>query len=90
MLSDGHVILIDNDRIRVNRLVLKPGESSKLHTHALNGLGLTLYESKIEITAPGAGPRVLESKAGDFVWQASGTSHTIRNIGKTVFEGNRH
>ncbi len=85
-LSDGHLILIDNARVRVNRLRLKPGESSKLHTHQMPGLGITLYDSKIEISSPGGATRTLEPKAGDHVWQNAGTTHLIRNIGSTVFE----
>jgi quercetin dioxygenase-like cupin family protein len=85
ILSDGHVILIDNDRVRVNRLVLKPGESSKLHTHRMHGLGIALYDSKIEIIGPDGTKRRLEPKAGDQVWQNAGTTHVITNIGSNAF-----
>lgn len=84
-LSDGHIVLIDNPRVRVNRLALQPGESSKLHTHPLNGLGVILYDSRIEMSVPGGDPRVMEPKAGDFVWQTAGTAHAIKNIGSSVF-----
>ena len=86
ILSDGHVIVFENARVRVNRLVLKPGESSKLHTHQMHGLGLILYDSKIEISAPDGSRRTIESKAGDFVWQNAGITHTIKNIGSEVLE----
>jgi quercetin dioxygenase-like cupin family protein len=86
ILSDGHAIVLENARVRINRLILKAGESSKLHTHRLHGLGITLYDSKIEITAPGGRSRTLDSKAGDFVWQNAGTTHTIKNVGSSVFE----
>jgi mannose-6-phosphate isomerase-like protein (cupin superfamily) len=86
ILSVDHVILIDNPQVRVNRLVLKPGESSKLHTHTRNGLGIIVYDAKIEITSPGTSPRLLDVKAGGFQWQAAGTTHVIKNIGSTVFE----
>jgi mannose-6-phosphate isomerase-like protein (cupin superfamily) len=86
ILSDGHMILIDNARVRVNRLILKPGESSKLHTHQMRGVGIILYDSKIEMSSPGDASRVLEPKAGDHVWQNAGTTHMIKNIGSTVFE----
>jgi mannose-6-phosphate isomerase-like protein (cupin superfamily) len=86
ILSDGHLILVDNDRVRVNRLVLKPGESSKMHTHQMRGLGIVLYDSKIEIGAPDGTMRRLEPKAGDHVWQDAGTTHIIKNIGSSVFE----
>ncbi len=86
VLSDGHVILIDNDRVRINRLILKPGESSKMHTHQMHGLGLVLFDSKIEISLPDGTKRNLEAKAGDAVWQNKGTAHVIKNTGTTVFE----
>ena len=86
ILSDGHVILIDNDRVRVNRLVLKPGESSKLHTHQMRGLGIILYDAKIELIASDGTKRKLEPKAGDHVWQNAGTTHIIKNTGANVFE----
>jgi quercetin dioxygenase-like cupin family protein len=86
ILSDGHVILIDNDRVRVNRLVLKPGESSKMHTHPMHGLGIILYDSKIELIAPDGAIRKLEPKAGDYAWQNAGTTHIIKNVGSSVFE----
>lgn len=86
ILSNGHVILIDNDRVRINRLVLKPGESSKMHRHNMHGLGVVLYDSKIELIAAEGSKRMLEPKAGDSVWQNAGTTHIIRNVGSTVFE----
>ena len=86
ILSDGHVIVIDNARVRINRLVLRPGESSKLHTHQMPGLGIVLHDSKIEISSAEGTPRILEPKAGDFVWQDAGTTHMIKNIGSKVFE----
>jgi len=85
-LTDRHVVLIDNERIRVSRLVLKPGESSKPHTHPMNSLGIILYDAKIEISGPAGSPQIIESKAGEFAWQASGTTHVIRNIGTKIFE----
>ena len=86
ILSDDHVILIDNDRVRVNRLVLKPGESSKMHTHHMHGLGIILYNSTIELIAPDGTKRKLDAKAGDYAWQNAGTVHIIKNIGSKVFE----
>ena len=82
ILSDGHVIVIDNDRVRVNRLALKPGESSKMHTHQMRGLGIVLYDSKIENTASDGTKRRLEPKAGDHVWQGSGDGSRLCALGR--------
>ncbi len=86
ILSENHLVLIDNERVRVSRLILKPGESSKLHTHRMHGLGIVLYDSKVEISTADGTKRKLKSKAGDFVWQNAGTTHIIKNIGSKVFE----
>jgi uncharacterized cupin superfamily protein len=85
-LTEAHVVLVNNARVRVSKLILKPGESSKPHTHPFNGLGIAIHDSKIEISSPGLAPRIVESKTGDVVWQKAGTAHTIKNVGETVFE----
>ena len=72
--------------MRVNRLVLRPGESSKMHTHQMHGLGIILYDSMIELTSPDGTKRKLDAKAGDFAWQNAGTTHIIKNTGSKVFE----
>lgn len=86
ILSENHLVLIDNEKVRVSRLILKPGESSKLHTHQMHGLGVIVYDSKIEISTPDGTTRKLEPKSGDSVWQNAGTTHIIKNTGSTVFE----
>lgn len=86
VLSPGHAILISNVKVRVNRLILKPGESSVMHAHTRNGLGIIVYDAKIEIVTQGAAPRSMDVKAGDVAWQTAGTTHTIKNTGSTVFE----
>lgn len=85
-LTDAHIVEIDNERVRVSRLILKPGESSKPHTHKLSGLRVMLYDSRVETTTSDGTRRIIDVKAGHFVWQAAGTAHTIKNVGKTVFE----
>src|SRR5262249_24874540 len=34
--SPGHSIVLDNERVRVERLVLEPGQSTNTHTHGLS------------------------------------------------------
>jgi quercetin dioxygenase-like cupin family protein len=84
-LIDLKAILIDNSRVRVNRRVLKPGETTGPHTHALNCLSVAVYDAEVEISSSGAAARTIKAKAGDVVWQAAGTSHAIKNVGSTDF-----
>ena len=57
-----------------------------MHTHQMHGLGIILYDSKIELIATDGTKRKLEPKAGDHAWQNAGTTHIIKNIGSHVFE----
>jgi quercetin dioxygenase-like cupin family protein len=82
---DGRSVLVDNDRIRATRRVLKPGEYTSVHTHTTDGLSVILYDGKVEITSGGKSATV-QTKAGDVAWQAAGTTHMIKNIGTSVFE----
>lgn len=84
-LTDRDTVLISNERVRVVRRVLKPGESSKMHTHPRNGVGIVIYDAKVEISAPNTDTRVIEAKSGDVVWQTAGLVHLIKNVGTTDF-----
>ena len=84
-LIDVNAILIDNPVVRVNRRVLKPGETTGPHTHVLNCLSVAVYDAEVEISSSGAPARTIKAKVGDVVWQAAGTNHSIRNVGATDF-----
>ena len=82
----GHTILLDNDRVRVEQLVLEPGQSTGLHKHTMPGLGVSVSGGKVVIESPGQTPQTVELKAGDFRWRDGATTHSIKNIGKSRFE----
>jgi quercetin dioxygenase-like cupin family protein len=84
-LIEMNAILIDNPRVRVNRRVLKPGETTGPHTHVLNCLSVAVYDAEVEISSSGMAARTIKARAGDVVWQAAGTNHSIRNVGSTDF-----
>jgi quercetin dioxygenase-like cupin family protein len=84
--SPGHSIVLENDRVRIERLILEPGQSTKTHTHNLSALSVFLTTSKVRIESPGAKPETIEYKPGDFRWRAAPVTHSIKNIGSTRFE----
>ncbi|MDM7922450.1 MAG: hypothetical protein QUS14_09125, partial [Pyrinomonadaceae bacterium] len=84
-LNERETVLISNERVRVVRRVLKPGESTGIHKHPLNGLAIVIYDARIEISTPGSAASIVDAKAGDVVWQAAGMSHSIKNVGTTDF-----
>ncbi|MCI0487027.1 MAG: hypothetical protein L0229_10545 [Blastocatellia bacterium] len=82
----GHTVVLDNERIRVERLILEPGQSTGLHKHTMPGLGVAVSGGKVVIESVGQKPQTLELKAGDFRWRDGATAHSIKNIGKSRFE----
>ena len=84
-LSERDSVLISNERVRVVRRILKPGESTGVHKHPLNGLGIVIYDARIEISTPGSAASIVDAKAGEVVWQTAGMSHSIKNVGTTDF-----
>jgi beta-alanine degradation protein BauB len=81
----GRTPILENDRVRVYRLSLQPGEAQAMHTHPLPGLVVTLSAAEIEVKANGK-PVTHPVKSNDVSWQAGGATHSIRNVGRTRFE----
>ncbi|HVS80862.1 MAG TPA: amidohydrolase family protein [Pyrinomonadaceae bacterium] len=79
--------ILENERVRVYRLSLAPGESTEIHTHLLSGLGVAITTGEIEVITEGRDkPDRLKLPAGDLRWRAGAVTHSIKNVGKTRFE----
>jgi len=81
----GRDPILENDRVRVYRLSLAPGESIAMHTHPLPGVVVTITAAEIEVTADGKSV-THPVKSNDVSWRAGGVTHSIRNVGQTRFE----
>ena len=80
--------IFENERVRVYRVALEPGQSTPLHTHSLPGLAVSIFTSEIEVTTEGkAAPDRLTLPAGDLRWRAGSVTHSIKNVGQTPFIG---
>lgn len=84
--SPGHTIVLENDRVCVERLILEPGQSTNTHTHNLSALSVFLTNAKVLMESPGQKPQEIEYKPGDFRWRDAPVTHSIKNIGATRFE----
>lgn len=82
----GQTLVLENDRVRVYRLVLAPGQSTETHTHALRGLGVAISEGKIAFGVPGEKSKAVKFKPGDYLWHEGGITHSLRNVGPAPFE----
>ena len=83
----GREPILENDRVRVFRVTLAPGEATPKHTHPLPGLSIALADAEIEITTEGQStPDRLPVKSADVRWRAGAVTHSVKNVGKTPFE----
>lgn len=77
--------VLDNERARVYRITLEPGQSTTVHTQA--GLSIAITAGDIEVTIQGnRTPDRLSRIAGDIHWRANPVTYSMKNIGKMTFE----
>ena len=77
---------LDNELVRVERLILEPGQSTGRYTVPRSGLLIAAHDGMISVERPGSTAHRIEMKAGDFEWHTGPATHTITNIGKTRFD----
>ena len=74
-------VVLDNDHVRVVRVVIKPGEKLEMHSHGAN-IVYSLTSGKAKYTSPDGKTEEREMKAGQAVW-SDGVTHGTENIGTT-------
>ncbi len=82
----AYKLVLDNDRIRVWRLILQPGESAAAITQQAPGLRIVVDGGEIVESVPGQPEQAMSPKLGEFFWKDAGTTRGIRNIGTTKIE----
>lgn len=76
-----HRVLLENARVRVMDVHVKPGEKVAMHSHPA-GILYYLSDAKLKITYPDGKTEEREVKAGTAVWSEAVT-HAVKNIGTT-------
>ncbi len=80
-------LLIENEKVRIVRWVLKPGESSPVHPHQLDHISVVLRGSMLRDVPEGGSAKPLEQKTGAVSFNPGPrSSHSFANMGKTTFE----
>lgn len=77
---------LDNELVRVERLILEPGQSTGRYTLPRSGLLIAAHDGAISVERPGSAAHHIDIKAGEFEWHTGPVTHTITNVGKTRFE----
>ena len=75
--------LFENDQVRVIRARMDVGAREAFHTHGSDTIVVHLSGGEIEDTANGK-TTVHRWKRGDVEFEARGSSHSARNVGKAV------
>jgi mannose-6-phosphate isomerase-like protein (cupin superfamily) len=82
----GHERVIDNERVRVYRVVLKPGESTGMHTHGRPFLRVAVSGGTFAARPTAGAADRRELKAGEFEWVGEPAAQSIENVGASRLE----
>ena len=74
-------LLMENDRVRVLDVRVKPGEKTKMHSHP-DRVVYVLSDHRLKFTSSDGQNKELELKVGQVLWIEAG-AHTTENTGKT-------
>src|SRR5512137_2886766 len=78
--GNAYKLLIENEKVRVLDIHLKPGEKAPMHNHPNDHLVYVLNNAKFKLTFSDNKSGVFDLKAGQTVWMKAG-SHSTENIG---------
>ncbi len=78
---EHYKVLLENDRVRVLDVHVKPGEKTAMHSHPANVI-YSFNDAKTKFTLAGGKSQTRSFKAGDVVWGAA-EKHAGENTGAT-------
>jgi len=79
-------VVLDNARVRVERIVLEPGQSTPQHEHRGPGLDVAVSGGTVHVSNAGGGQDHLTFVPGSYRWNDSARTHTLTNLGTTRME----
>ena len=82
--GEGQSLILENDRVRVTRVMIGPGE--KLALHPPCGMLVAVTGGKLRFDGAGAEELVTFHPAG-FKWRDSAAPQEFTNVGDEVFQG---
>jgi quercetin dioxygenase-like cupin family protein len=84
--SAGAAVALENELVRMDRVILGAGQSSGAHTHPKSHLLVAVHPGTLKLEAPGVPTETRAFKAGDFDWHTGGYTHTLTNTGSSPME----
>ena len=80
--SSAYSLLLENDRVRVMEIRLKPGQTAPMHNHPNDHVVIVKNDAKLKLSFPDGKEAVFELKAGQALWLEAGP-HQAQNAGTT-------
>jgi len=80
-------LLVENQKVKIQRWVLRPGEGTPIHTHTLDHVSVVIHGSTLRDVATDGTAKENVQKTGDAVYvPGAGHTHSFANAGKATFE----
>lgn len=76
------VVVLDNARVRVQRIVLEPGQSTAMHEHPGPGLDVAVTSGSVRVVNGGGQQEQVTYVPGMYRWSEGGRRHALTNEGK--------
>ena len=80
--NSGYSLIMENEKVRVMEMKLKPGEKSTMHNHPNDHVVYVFKNAKFKLSFPDGNSNEFELKAGQALWIEAGP-HETENIGTT-------
>jgi hypothetical protein len=84
--GQGYTQVLDNERVRIWRLVLEPGQTAPPITQSAPGVRVVIDGGELVESVPGRADRHKAPRKGEFFWQDAGQTRAVRNVGTTRIE----
>jgi beta-alanine degradation protein BauB len=78
--AGAYRLLMENERVRVLDIRLKPGQKAPMHNHPGDHVVYVMNNAKFRLTFPDGTKNEVDLKAGQTLWMKAG-SHATENIG---------
>jgi quercetin dioxygenase-like cupin family protein len=82
---DGKIAL-ENDRVRVERIVLEPGQASARHEHHGPWLDVAVGPGTVDVAETDGTTRRVTYRPAAYHWNSAARTHTLKNVGRTRVE----
>lgn len=80
--SSAYKLLLENERVRVVEIRLKPGQTAPMHNHPNDHVVIVKNDTQMKLSFPDGKDAVFDPKAGQVLWIDAGP-HEASNTGAT-------